>query len=447
VTGAAPSPEPPAPARGCPTEPVVSVADAVALPEDREDGSGAPAKPLTGGPGKEEGGKEKTLLSPRFAIVMLASLAYFTAIGALLPTVPRYVEDELAGGGLQVGIGVGSLAVSAALLRPWIARIGDTRGRKVLALGGSATVAVSIALYAVATTLPLLVAARLLTGVGEAAAFVGFATAAQDLAPDHRRGEAASYFSVSLYGGLAFGPPIGETLARHGFGAVWAAAAASAAIAAVLSLGIRKGRTVDVVAKRTFLQRDGIWPGVILLLGLVPFTAFASFIPLYAEDVGLDDVGSVFLVYAGLVLMVRILGARLPDRLGWQRGSSLALTAVTLGIWLVAAWGSVASIYTAAIGLGVGMSLLYPSLFTAVMAAAPEEERSHAVGTFSVFFDLAQGFGAALVGAVVSVSNERGGFAVAGLLALVGLGVQWMLRARIGHRATAGAALRTASAP
>ena len=82
------------------------------------------------------------------------------------------------------------------------------------------------------------------------------------------------------------------------------------------------------------------------------------------------------------------------------------------GIWLVAAWGSAASLWVAAIGLGAGMSLLYPSLFTAVMAAAPEEERTHAVGTFSVFFDLSQGFGATIVGVVVSLTsgNERAGF-------------------------------------
>ena len=51
--------------------------------------------------------------------------------------------------------------------------------------------------------------------------FVGVATAAQDLAPDHRRGEAASYFSVALYGGLALGPLIGEALVPHGFTTLW----------------------------------------------------------------------------------------------------------------------------------------------------------------------------------------------------------------------------------
>jgi MFS family permease len=385
---------------------------------------------------------EPSLLTPRFALVMVASFAYFTAMGALLPTLPRFVEDELGGGGLQVGIGVGAFAVSAAALRPWVGRVGDTRGRRLLAVGGSAVVAVSIFAYGLATSLPVLVVARLLTGAGEAAGFVGFATAAQDLAPDHRRGEAASYFSVALYGGLAVGPPLGEALVDHGFAVVWAVTGACAVLAAVVSIGIPRGRTVDAPpAGRTFLQPDALWPGVILLLGLIPFTAFSSFVPLFAEDIGLDTVGPVFGLYAGLVLVVRIVGARLPDRIGWRRGSTLALSAVTIGIWLVAVWGSVASIWVGAVGLAVGMSLLYPSLFTAVMAAAPEEERTHAVGTFSVFFDLSQGFGATIVGAVVSLSTERGGFAAAGVLGGAGLVAQWLLRERIGRtRAVAPAA-------
>jgi MFS family permease len=93
-----------------------------------------------------------------------------------------------------------------------------------------------------------------------------------------------------------------------------------------------------------------------------------------------------------------------------------------------------ASIWLGAVALAVGMSLMYPSLFTAVMAAAPESERTHAVGTFSVFFDLSTGLGATIVGLVVSLSGERGGFAVAGALAAAGLAAQWVLRDRIGRR-------------
>src|SRR4029434_6187285 len=100
---------------------------------------------------------------------MLASFAYFTAMGALLPTVPRFVEDELGGGGVQVGIGVGAYAVSAALLRPWVGPIGDTKGRRLLAVAGSCVVAVSIVGYSLATSLWMLVLARLVTGAGEAA--------------------------------------------------------------------------------------------------------------------------------------------------------------------------------------------------------------------------------------------------------------------------------------
>jgi MFS family permease len=93
-----------------------------------------------------------------------------------------------------------------------------------------------------------------------------------------------------------------------------------------------------------------------------------------------------------------------------------------------------AAVWLAAVPLAIGMSLMYPSLFTAVMDAAPESERTHAVGTFSVFFDMSTALGATLVGLVVSLSGERGGFAVAGAMAAGGLAVQWALRDRIGRR-------------
>lgn len=377
---------------------------------------------------------EPRLLSPQFAVVMLASFAYFTAMGSLLPTVPRYIEGELGGGGAQVGIGVGVYAVSAALLRPLVGRIGDTKGRRILAVSGSAIVGVSIVGYSLAGSLWVLVIARLLTGVGEAAMFVGVATAAQDLAPDHRRGEAASYFSVALYGGLAVGPPVGEALVRHGYTTLWLVMGACAGLASVTALWIPTGRTYIVTQRRRFLQPDALWPGLILFLGLIPFVAFVTFVPLHAETLGMDNVGGVLGLYAGLVLVIRIVGARIPDRIGWRRGSTIALLAVAAGVALVAAWSAIAALWLGAIGLALGMSLLYPSLFTAVMFAAPEGERSHAVGTFSVFFDLSMGLGATLVGVAVSLSNERGGFATAGALALVGLGSQILLRHRIGRR-------------
>src|SRR4029450_5236969 len=103
---------------------------------------------------------------------MLASFAYFLAMGALLPTVPRFVEDELGGGGIQVGIGVGAYAVSAALLRPWVGRIGDTKGRRVLAVAGTAVVAVSIVSYALYTSLWMLVLSRVVPRAGGAGGVV-----------------------------------------------------------------------------------------------------------------------------------------------------------------------------------------------------------------------------------------------------------------------------------
>jgi MFS family permease len=77
------------------------------------------------------------------------------------------------------------------------------------------------------------------------------------------------------------------------------------------------------------------------------------------------------------------------------------------------------------------MSLLYPALFSAALEDVPDHERSQAVGTFSLFFDLSQGVGAPLLGLVVAVTSERGAFAVAGLFAAAGFWAQRRLRQQL----------------
>ncbi len=155
------------------------------------------------------GGPTGRLVTWRFLVITVAGLAYFTGWTVLYPILPRFVEDELGGGGAAVGLAVGSFGITAGLLRPVAGRLGDRYGRRVLVVGGMLMVSVSLLGYLVATSIAAVIVLRLAFGAGEAFAFVGLATAVQDLATDDRRGEAANYFSFAVYGGVGAGPPIG----------------------------------------------------------------------------------------------------------------------------------------------------------------------------------------------------------------------------------------------
>ena len=192
----------------------------------------------------------------------------------------------------------------------------------------------------------------------------------------------------------------------------------------------------------SLLYRAALGPGVVLMLGLIPFTGFAAFLAVYGPDIGLDETAPVFFAYAGTVLAIRIFGAKLPDRLGWRRASSIALTAVGAGALVLAVWASVAAVWIAAGCLALGMSLLYPALFSAALEDVPDHERSQAVGTFSLFFDLSQGIGAPLLGVVVALSGERAAFLVAALIAGAGFWAQHRLRRAHAAAGAAAAARR-----
>ncbi|MDQ3978298.1 MAG: MFS transporter, partial [Actinomycetota bacterium] len=226
------------------------------------------------------------MLTRSFVLVPSATFAYFVAIGALLPALPLYVQGPLDGGTVSVGLAVGSFSLAALLLRPWAGRLGDRRGRRVLVVGGAALVAASTAGYVVATSLAVLVALRLVTGAGEALFFIGVVTAANDLAPEHRRAEAMSLFSLAPYAGVAVGPVLAEAMLGDGaFVAVWVITAASALVATGIGLVLPDTGIIRPLGtepgRRSLVHPAGLLPGAVLLTIFVGFGGFNAFVALY----------------------------------------------------------------------------------------------------------------------------------------------------------------------
>lgn len=369
---------------------------------------------------------ERRLVTPTFVVVTASALAYFAGLGMLLPTLPRYVKDVLGGGGVEVGVVTGSFAFAAAVLRPWIGKAGDRSGRRLLVVVGCFLVAISVAAYALIDTLVPLVLLRVFSGIGEAAVFVGAATAIQDMAPAHRRGEAASYFSVSIYGGLAIGPPLGETLLRsQGFDTVWLVAAGLMAGAGLLGTFTPTGiHEVDPdldLGPSRLLHRAALGPGSVLALSLCGLAAFDGFLALYVDELGIGDAAPYFLLYGLLILAIRVVGARIPDRVGPNRTAVVAVAFIASGLLVMSVWQSSTGLYVGTAVFSIGMSLQFPALMRLVMDRTPDHERSSAMATFSIFFDLSQGVGLIVLGTVVALTGEAGAFTAAAVFALLSL--------------------------
>ena len=363
------------------------------------------------------------LVTPAFLLIALSTLAYFIAEGALIPTVPQYVEGPLGGSEAAVGIVVGAFAVTALLLRPWAGRLADRRGRRFVMLVGMVLFASSVAGYVVADSIWLMVVMRLLTGAGAAFFFVGAATAVTDLAPEARRGEAFSFFSLALYAGVGVGPVLGEVAVQaSGFDLAWWLIVAASVLAFALALPVPDTRPPERdEGPMRIVHPAAIVPGLVILASVWGMAGFFAFTPLYAKELGLADSRFVFLLFSVVVLLIRGFGAKIPDRLGPGRAARSALVLSGVALLVIGLFDSTPGLLVGTAILGVGVALAFPALMTMTVAAAPPAERGAAVGTFSAFVDLAFGVGPLTLGFVAEAAGLRAVYLAAAGVAFIGL--------------------------
>jgi MFS family permease len=355
-----------------------------------------------------------------FVLLALCELAYFTAAGLTIPLTPLFAEGPMGASELWVGITVGAFAVSTVALRPFAGRLSDRRGRRPLLIGGALLAAAAVAAHAVAPNLAVLIGLRLVLGVAEAFFFVAAFAALADIAPPGRAGEALSFNSLALYLGIALGPLLGEwLLGAGGFTLAWLGGAGVAAAAGGLAIVIGETapeREADAPPTPLF-HPAALGPGLAIFAGTAAMGGFLAFVALHARDVGMDGSGPALLLFGLVVVVCRILFARLPDRVSPAPLIASALGLAAVGMGAASLLDSVFGLLLGAILLGIGMALLTPAVFAATLARVPPRERGSAMATVSIFIDLAFGAGPILVGFVAGIGSIPAGFAAVGAMA------------------------------
>lgn len=370
------------------------------------------------------------LITGPFLSVTITAFVFFFYIGMVLVTMPRFIEQELGYGEFGIGLAIGTFALAAVTARPFLGRLTERFGRRALMMSGALLAAAAGAVLGLATELWHVLVLRAVMGLGEAALFVAAATLIADLSPPNRRAEAASYFSVAVYGGIGIGPTLGEwVLGDDRYGLTFLVASGFATLAAITVLGVPsrvdRSSAPSAEGKPPLFHRAALSPGVVLACGIAAFSVFSAFIPEHARSVGLAGAAGLFMVYSAVSLSLRLFGATMPERFGEHRMVTVSLVSLASALLVMAAVAEPWALWVGAALMGVGMAFLYPSLMANVVNRVGDNERASALSSFTMFFELGTVVGGVALGAVGQIFSKQAGFFGGAVVAMLGLVMLW----------------------
>jgi MFS family permease len=168
------------------------------------------------------------------------------------------------------------------------------------------------------------------------------------------------------------------------------------------------------------LHPRGLLPGLVLLAGGWGMAGYFAFVSLYALHLGLGGAAPYLSVYAAVVIGLRVLGAKLPDRIGARRLSGTAMVVAAAGLLIIGLWAEPTGLLVGTLLFATGVAFMFPALSLLVVSSVPDSERGAALGTFTAFLDVAFGLGPVASGAVVGSWGYGASFVTGAAVAVAG---------------------------
>lgn len=325
----------------------------------------------------------------------------------VFPILPLYVQ-KLGGSDAVVGMVLGIFTFSTVLARPLTGYLLD-RHRKKFILVGSLSV------------LPWLFFIRV---DGQYRCSYGCADYSrfwmgicrdndfddcQRMIPKARFGEGMGYFSLANSLAMALAPASGIYIEmRYGDASVflplpfW-----GFGICCRFFLKCKSPEVVRPAVNGGLYEKEAIIPGVMLFLVAMAYGGVISFLPLFAAEKGIQNIGGFFVVYALSILLTRPLMGKMVDRWGFDYTVIPGFVCLLIALVLLADLRSSRMLMVVAVIYGTGFGAMITSLQTMAVRDVPRNRIGAANATLFTGNDLGIGLGVMLLGMVAEAWGYR----------------------------------------
>jgi MFS family permease len=374
-------------------------------------------------------GVEDKLWTPRFILLCLINFLLFMGFFFLLPTLPVYLVDVLGAREDQVGLIMGTFTIAAVLARPSTGYWMDRGKQTKIYIFAVLIFLIATAGYLLAQTLLLLLLLRFIHGFAFGMSTTAGGTMAATWIPDSRRGEGIGYFGTFVMLAMSIGPLIGLFMVdKYSYGMMFAFCAILAAIGLFLALFLQSPSGVKNQRRQyseknqqrqrrfslknkaeirywftTLFEVRAIPVSLAMMMIAVVFGGVVTFVALYATELGDPKMAGVyFTLYALSLVLTRPFAGRWYDHNGPFSLVTIGTLLYFIGVILLGLANGPVLLYLAAVVIGVGYGSLQPSYQALVIQEAAHDRRGAATATFFTSFDIGVGFGAFMLGSLVT---------------------------------------------
>ncbi len=359
-----------------------------------------------------------------FTLAVFSVHFYFVAYFISVVEIPKSLEGEPD---WLVGLVVGGFGVAGMVTRPLAGVLVDSGNRQRWLRVGAVGTAVAFAGYALSVDPWTMLLFRLLHGVAMGLFTTSLLAMVMALIPERGRGLGIGLYQSSnalsqLYASAA---AIWLT-AVTSFEFVFLVGAAASGIALLFGMFVADrapGAPSEPPpwGERQWISRTGLVPALVFLTMTTTMGSINAFLPLFADERSLGNVGLFYSVYALALLPARLLSGALSDRVGRGPVVVPALLMGAVSLLLLSTTQSQWMLLLVAVIYGLSFASVQVTAVALVVDRTPLHQLGAGMATYTMAWDVGLVLGSVLLGFVVELTSYATTFAVGAALPLLGL--------------------------
>lgn len=321
------------------------------------------------------------LFTRDISLVFVASFFYMSCSFIATPLIASYSES-LGAGAVFMGVIGATFNTVALLSRPFVGNLADRLSRAHLSTIGAALMLVGSAGYVLAPAAWVVMAARIVHGLGMSCCSICMSTWIAGLLPKENTGAGMGLYGATNALGQAVAPALGVLIVIHFVG--------------------DKGAPHPAAAKkrRRGLVAPNVVPvGLIIMLFAIPYCATQTYLVSYIAARGLSvHAGWFFPFYAIVLLVLRLALADMFDKKPFRFFLGVSACCALLSFFLLTTMQSNLALLAAAVCMAGGYGIMCPVCQSAAVLLVDESERGLGNSTYYIGIDFGMAVGAFIGG-------------------------------------------------